>query len=187
MTDLIPKRWQNYLEKGKNCSSLQPNEWKDPQVLFYLLQRFKSLTGRDFALQYSKAPTSSPELHFIKSLKAMLATTNGSILKEYIDWVFDQKLKDGKVQLRTFNFLNVPALANEFLAFRHKAKKIIRSTPLPEGWRRQAEEHQIEAETYGDLLFIKLALQEGTADSSYRDFFDGLVEDGLQINLLEKL
>jgi hypothetical protein len=183
----LPNGWSKYLEKTNACLSLPPEEWKDPQVLGYLIHRFKKYTGRDFALTFSKSPTKSPELHFVKALQAMLTTSNGDIVKQYIDWCFDVKIIPKEIQIRSFALLNNNTFVNEFLHFRSKARKVTRATLLPVEWRSRAKEMDIEVETYGDIVFIKLAVERGEADISYRNYYNYLSENGLTNYMLEAL
>ncbi len=175
---ILPKRWETFFKKGSNALTLSPDEWKDHQILWYLMYRFKEMTGREFACQYTKSPTSSSELYFIKALKAMMGTSNGSVLKQYIDWIFEHKLPENKLQLRSLNFLNIPALANEFLAFRQKSKIVSRTTTLPSSWMEKAKELDVEAETYGDVAFIELAVLQGSAEENYKNFYRFLLSEG---------
>ena len=183
----LPNGWAKYLVKANACSNIPSVEWKDPQILGYLLLRFKAYTGRDFALTFSKAPTRSPELHFIKALQAMLSTMNGDVIKEYIDWCFDYKVIPQKIQIRSFALLNNNTLVNDFLAFRSKRKRLSRSTPLPKEWAERAKEMDIEVETYGDIAFIMLAVERGEADLTYREYYHYLCQDGLTNYMLEGL
>lgn len=183
----LPNGWSRYLVKASTHHSIAPNEWKDPQILGYLLNRFKLYTGRDFALTFKKSPTKSPELHFIKVLKAMLTTSNGEIIKQYIDWCFDKKIIANNIQIRSFALLNNNTFVNDFLYFRSKESKLTRSTAIPLEWKEKAKELDLEVETYGDLIFIKMSVERGDADIVYGDYYRYLCGNGLNVNILEGL
>ena len=121
---------------------------------------------------------------------AMLNTTDMSVIRSYIDWIFDQKIIPGKIKIRSIGFLTTPGFGNEFNQYRAKKEKIIKSTELPARYRKVADDLDLPVATYGDLAFIKMALEQSPdsdARAPYKILFHDLIALGFEPTILNTL
>jgi hypothetical protein len=190
VTELLSKPWQKFLAKFKEIDNLPIAEWKEPHVLGYFCQRFETYYEQKFALSFRGAPSKCNEIYMIKKTMAMLNTTDMSVIRSYIDWIFDQKIIPGKIKIRSIGFLTTPGFGNEFNQYRAKKEKIIKSTELPARYRKVADDLDLPVATYGDLAFIKMALEQSPdsdARAPYKILFHDLIALGFEPTILNTL
>jgi hypothetical protein len=190
VTELLSKPWQKFLAKFKEIDNLPITEWKEPHVLGYFCHRFETHYEQKFALSFRGAPSKCNEIYMIKKTMAMLNTTDMSVIRSYIDWVFDQKIIPGKIKIRSIGFLTTPGFGNEFNQYRAKKEKIIKSTELPARYRKIADDLDLPVATYGDLAFIKMALEQSPdsdARAPYKILFHNLITLGFEPTILNTL
>jgi hypothetical protein len=181
--------WQKFLAKFAEIETIKTSQWKEVHVLAYISKRFEGVFGRKFAVAMSGAPSKSPDVFMIKQIIATLQTTNMRTVKEFIDWTFDTKIIPNKIKIRKLGFFINPGLANEFL-FHKKDKSIVkRSTELPSEYKCIASQLGIDANTYGDLAFIKMASDRARGDlnNPYLQLLINLEAVGFETIILERL
>lgn len=187
---LLSKPWRKFLDKLNEFDSLKISSWKEVHILGYVCKRYQQLYNHKFALSFKGQPSRCPEIYLIKKVMAMLTTTDQRIVKEYIDWVFDQKIIPQDRHIRSLGYLTTPNLGNEFLSYRQKKNKICKSTPLPSEFKQVADTLQIPIITYGDLAFAKMALDQSPTSESrapYRSLFNTLQILGFETSILNNL
>ncbi len=190
ITELLSKPWQKFLAKFKEIEDLPITEWKEPHVLGYFCKRYEMYYGQKFALSFRGAPSKCNEIYMIKKTMAMLNTTDMLIIHDYIDWIFDQKIIPGKIKIRSIGFLTTPGFGNEFNQYRIKKEKIIKSTELPAKYRKIADDLDLSVITYGDLAFIKMALEQSSDNDTrapYKILFRDLIALGFEPTILNTL
>jgi ABC-type antimicrobial peptide transport system permease subunit len=88
----------------------------------------------------------------------MLLSSNPSILKEYIDWVYLTKVVQAKRRLTSISFMTHEGLTQDYkMNILLKGKKnlsIDRSTPLPDKYVQVFQEIGVAMQNYGDLAFL---------------------------------
>lgn len=188
LTDnLVSKPWLKFLAKFTQIKTLPLPEWKEVHLLAFFCQRFEILYQKKFALSFRGAPSKCTEIYMIKRTMAMLDTTNPEIIHNYINWIFEKKIIPQKLKIRTIGFLTTPGFGNEFQNFQEESNKIIRSTQLPESYVRIAQNLDIQISTYGELAFIKMALDQTPSRTSYKTLLDNLIQIGFKPLILNSL
>jgi len=157
--------WRKFFNKFNEIETLKPLEWKEVHLLAYICKRYEALFKNKFSVAIKGAPGKSPDIYIVKRIIASLNTTNTRTIKEYIDWVYDNKIIPKRVHFRKVGFFLTEGFANEFLHNRMKKKTITRSTPLPESYKDIAKDLGIEVNTYGDLAFIQLDVERKPEDT----------------------
>lgn len=177
------KRWETFFKKIQAFSQLPTPQWKPMHLLGYFCSRYAQHFGHPFAFTFNTAPSKCPELFLLKKISAALNTEAPSIIKSYIDWVFDKQIIPQKRQVRSLGYLVSPSFANTFL--QESKPKITRASPVPSEFQSFAEFHQVELSTYNDLVMIYLALQEDST-SEARQPYKRLLEQLFKVGLSEK-
>lgn len=187
-TSLLTKPWQKFLTKLSDLDITKLSQWKETQLLGYICRRYETLYGQKYALSYRGAPSKCPEIHMVRKIMAMLGTTNAKIVSLYIDWVFDNKIIPKNMKIRTLGLFNVPGFGNEFKQYRSNLNKIDKTTALPPEYKQVADIMEIPVSTYGDLAFVRLALEQSPDAESrvpYKRLFNTLVTLGFETAVLD--
>ena len=180
----LSKPWQKFFNKFREIDELSVSQWKPIHMLAHIDRRFREHYNKNFAYSCKGAPSRCTEIYLIKRICAMLSTTNMRIVKEYVDWVFDQKIIPQKKKIRTLAYFGTAVFANEFYIYRAECNKITRSTDLPEQYKRIVDEMSLPVTTNGDLAF---ALAAKGNNEEYRVLFDRLYCIGFYDNILKDL
>lgn len=185
----LSKPWQKFFAKFKEIDEdgFKVSEWKDVHVLAYICKKYEERFQRKFAVTIKGAPSKSPDMYMVKRIGAMLSTTNKRTVVEYIDWVFDNKIK--KQPFRKIGFFLTQGFGNEFIEYRNKKKnEWDRSTEVPEVYKTIAKELGITINTYSDLAFIQMAANRSQeTDSPYYVLLGNLELIGLDLDRLKGL
>lgn len=183
----LSKPWQKFFKRFDEIDSLKVSEWKEVHILAYICKKFEERFDRKFAITIKGAPSKCSEIYLVKRIGAMLATTNKNTIKEYIDYIYEYKVK--KNPFRTIGFFIVSGFANEFLQYKaKKTKEFDRSTEVPEVYKTIAQELGLTIKTYGDLAFIQMSLDRSEdKESNYYILMGNLELMGLDLNRLRIL
>ncbi len=182
------KWWGNFFEKFKEIDTLHVDSWKHIHILAYICKRHSSYFGRTYAFTFKGAPSSCPEMFLTKSIFAALNTTSSSLVKEYIDWVWDKLIIPQNKILRSIGYFNTAAFINQFLGERKEKNRVTRTTELPSEWQPFADYNKVYAQTYGDLVMIYQALKEDSdSRENYQKYLNQLYDFGLEENILKEL
>ena len=190
VSTLLSKPWQKFLAKFDEIESLRTSQWKEVHFLGYICARYKTLYGKSFALSYKGAPSKCPEMYLVRKMIAMLGTSNPHTIKAYIDWAFEKKIIPNGVRFKGIGFFTTPNFGNEFHLEREKKSKIEKTTELPEEYKQAATTLNLYVCTYGDLAFIKMALDQdpsSEARAPYRTLFHDLMALGFEPAVLKDL
>lgn len=190
VTELLSKPWQKFFAKFEEVETLKVSQWKDVHLLAYFCKRYESHYGKKFAFSFKGAPSKCTEVYMMKKLCAMLNTTNKKIVKQYIDWIFDQKIIPGKLKIRSIGYITTNGFGNEFNLHQQEINKIGRSTELPIEYKEIADTLKIPIVTYGDLAFIKMAIDQSPNNESrapYHTLFSALLAIGFEPSVLNNL
>jgi len=188
--EFVSKPWVNFFKKFSEIESMQVSKWKPLHQLAYFDKRFRDHFKKNFVYTLNGAPSKCKEIVLIKKIYAMLATNSSKIVKEYIDWVFDSKIIPKNMTIRTLAYFLTSDIGNEFYACKKEKERITRSKELPEQFKNIINEFDIPASTYGELAFIKDALDKnfniGNVDK-YKDMLFKLESYGFDVNTLTNL
>lgn len=185
----LPKRWQTFFNKFEEIETIKVSQWKPVHILAYFDKRFREHYKKNFAYTCKPVPGRCVEIVLVKQMIAMLGTTNMRTIKEYIDWVFDEKIIPRNMKIRTLAFFGTAGMANEFFQKKAAKDRITRSSIIPDSYKQVANECGVSAATYGDLAFIKMAINSRDDDSikNYREFFDRLYSIGFEDVVIKEL
>jgi hypothetical protein len=187
---LLTKPWQKFFARFTEIDTLKTCKWQEIHLLAYIAKRFKQHYGREFSFSIKNAPSKCQEIVLVKRMSIMLGTTNPKTIKEYIDWVFDNKIIHRKMQIKTLAYFITPGFGNEFHFQREKNNKIDRTTELPNEYLTIAEEMSLPVRTYGDLAFAYGATVELPNDDSrapYKELLQKLYAIGLDQKIFEEI
>ena len=182
--------WRRFEKRLQEFESIPVNEWKEEQILGYLLKRYKDEYGIDFSLSYYGAPSKCPEMYCTRRTLTALGITDGTVVKQYIDWVFDSIIKPQRTQIKSLAFFFTQTICNQFKAKYKKNNKITRSTELPGHYLDAAIALGLSPRTYGDLAFAKMAVDQAPDRddlSSYTQLFNRLRAIGFDDSILLRL
>lgn len=184
------KRWETFFKKLDLYSSQELDTWNDYQLLGYFCKQFYDYTNCLFPFAFTTTPGKCKELFFIKSLKAMLNTEAPFLVKEYIDWMFSEKIIPKKIQIRSFALLNNNNNVAEFLLNKKRSSIITKNTNIPKEFQSVIESYNLSAITYGDLAFILRAIEQDPTDPTrqeYAKMFKVLEVMGLSKEIIKEL
>jgi hypothetical protein len=167
--------------------------WQDPQkwdskkdhlvcLLGYFAEQYKRYYGFSFTFSLNdRGLFNGVEIFCIRKVYAMLG--NDALLsKEYIDWIFTNKVSKKNKKITSLSFLTVPDLVQEFKFYRNKARKITRDKPLPEKMISWIQDNCPEVlnivslRDFGELRMALLAYRDGHLDAvpDFKTFVDRL-------------
>jgi hypothetical protein len=182
---LLSKPWQKFFAKFEEINSIKVSQWKEVHLLAYISKRFEDTFGRKFPVTIKGAPSKSTDVYQAKQIMAMLGTTNMKTVKDYIDWVYDNKVVPKNAKFRKIGYFLTSDFMNEFMFAKEAKMKIKRSTELPADYKCIADNLGVHANTYGDLAFIKMAADQGS--NQYKLLFANLEVAGFDSTVLERI
>lgn len=188
VTSFMNKHWQKFFAKFKQIETVKISDWTELHLLAYICKRYEEVFNLKFVISVKGAPGKCTEMYQTKMIMATLQTSDKKIIKEYIDFVFDKKIIPNKVKLQKIGFFVKPGFANEFYLYKKETDVIKRSTSLPDYYIAIANNLEIEAKTYGDLAFIKMAAEK-TKDTNNANvrFLNNLEAAGFDLSTLDNL
>lgn len=190
LNDIMSVHWRKFLDKFSEIDSLPLEKWKEVHFLSHICRRYEAFYKKKFALSFKGAPSKSSEIYLIRRMFLMLNTNDKNYIKNYIDWCFDKKIIPQNLKIRTLAFFGNSNSVNEFNALVQESNKIVRSKELPEQYRGIASSLNISVSSYGDLAFIKMALDQdpdAPSRAPYRELFSKLQSVGFDLSILENL
>lgn len=186
LSDIPNDKYKKFFEKFEEINNLNVSEWKVTHILSYFCKKYFDTYQVKYKFKFnSPAPSKCFEVFQIKKLSSMLSA-KPKILKDYIDWVFENKVIKTKRRLTSISFMTVEGIVNEYkinVLLEQKNKKIDRNTPLPDEYKNILQSNNLFLDTYGDLAF--LSYSEMT--DKIVNVFDKLQSLGLDVSVLGKV
>ena len=192
LNDILSKPWQTFLERFKEIETLPIKEWKELHLLAYFCKRYKKYYGKTFALSFKSAPSKSTEIVLIKKMRLNLSSYDLNINKAYLDWLFDIKIPDTNLHIRSLGIVQKPEMINEFNIYYAKQNKVVKSTSVPDEYKEIANKLNIPISNYGDLAFAHMAINKKSdfidhgGLKPYVELFDKLKEIGFEPSILKE-
>lgn len=158
MTAAPSIHWQKFFDRFSEIDSLSIPEWKEAHLLAYFCHLYKSLYGVSYTwdLGKAKAPSKSYEMYRIRSLQHMISS-DPQIIKDYLDWVFESKIKPSGKKITSLALVVDQRYASEY-KFQHlgmdPSRSVGRATLLPTNYQQIADRLCVPVRTYGDLAFL---------------------------------
>lgn len=151
-------KYRQFFEKFPEIETLDVNNWKTVHILAYFCKKYEEQYGVKYAFKFnSPSPPKCFEVFQVKRLGIMLSS-NPSILKEYIDWIYKTKVVQAKRKLTSISFMTAEGVVAEYkanvLLAGKKNLNVDRSTALPNNFQSVFQEIGIFAQSYGDLAFL---------------------------------
>lgn len=187
-------KWKKFFDQFPEIETLESTKWKTVHVLAYFCQKYKEAYNVKYAFKFnSPSPIKSFEIFQIKKL-AMQLSTNPGILRDYIDWVYREKVEKGKRRLTSISFMTHEDLVNNYkinvLLANKKQLHIDRSTPLPMDYKEVLKTVG-GMNSYGDLTFMYQSFKSGAFDVDmalkFSDAMDKLEKLGLDLDILSRI
>ncbi len=159
LSDVPNEKYAKFFATFKEIDSLSVDKWKPSHVLGYFCYKYQQHYHCNYKFKYNNpAPSKSFEVFQIKKLAQMLSS-NPCVLKEYIDWIYENKVVKAKRKLTSISFMTVEGIVNEYKVryLLSPNQNINRSTLLPEKYQSFFKEKGFQIQTYGDLAFLSQA------------------------------
>lgn len=158
LTDLPNEQYQKFFDKFAEIDTVDVAQWKPVHILAYFCKKYKDTYQLDYKFKFnSPSPTKCFEVFQVKKL-AMGLTANPSLLRDYIDWIYLNKVVKAKRRLTSISFMTAEGVMQEYkmnvLLAGKKNLNVDRSTPLPDKYKEVFLRISIAINTYGDLAFI---------------------------------
>jgi hypothetical protein len=154
---VIPNdKYKKFFEKFKEIDKLETKEWKMTHVLGYFANRYKQTYGVDYSWKFNTPlPSKCVEVFRLNALASKLSS-QPEILKDYIDWVFINKVPLAQKRFSSISFLTKDEFAFEYKAILLAPQQSVvsRATMLPEKYKTVFKDCETPINTYGDLAFI---------------------------------
>lgn len=186
----VPTAWKKYLAKFSEIETTKVSQWTSNHQLAYICKMYESTYGQKYSFSFVKPPSRCTELFFVKRMMASLMTTNPKKIKNYIDWVFEQKIIAKGVKIRSLGLFTTVGFVNEFNMYNAEKNKIYKHTQLPDEYQEIANSMELSVNTYGDLAFVKQAIAsdpESESRKPYKMLFHKLLSVGFEENVLDDL
>jgi hypothetical protein len=158
LTDYPNDKYRQFFDKFAEIETLDVAQWKPVHLLAWFCKKYKEHYQINYTFKFnSPSPSKCFEVFQIKKL-AMLLSSNSTILKEYIDWIYLTKVVQAKRRLTSISFMTNEGVVQDYkMNVLLKGKKnlnVDRSTALPEKYRNVFGEIGINISTYGELSFL---------------------------------
>jgi hypothetical protein len=193
LTDLPNAKYEKFFAQFSEIDTLKIEQWKPVHIIAYFIQQYQKAYNTPYKFKFnSPSPSKSFEVFQIKKLSQMLSS-KPQFLKDYIDWSFAEKVTKAKKKLTSISFLTNEEdvnyyKVNVFLS----TKKLDRSSLLPIEYHNtilQLSGNNLS--TYGDLLFINLAVKDNAMPAEFnirwQETLIALQDLGFDLSLLTKL
>lgn len=190
--DLSPipnDKYKKFFEKFAEIDTLDVTQWKVAHILGYFCKKYKQTYGIDYSWKFNnQSPTKSFEVWQANTLAAKLSA-NPKILRDYIDWVYENYVPKTKARFRSVSFITKDEIVQDYklnvLLAGQKNLQVDRSTTLPSNYCDVLKEVAgINVSTYGDLAFIS---QMDPMPENIAKAMEKLAEFGLDKEVLKRI
>jgi hypothetical protein len=187
LTDYPNDKYRQFFEKFAEIETLEVAQWKPVHLIGYFCKKYEEQYQVKYQFKFnSPSPPKCFEVFQIKRL-AMLLSSNPTILKEYIDWIYQTKVVQAKRRLTSISFMTNEGTVQDYkmniLLAGKKNLNVDRSTPLPDKYRVPFQEIGVAVASYGDLAF--LSQMEKTLEMI--SAFEKIQEQGFDMETLGRI
>jgi len=189
LTPIPNDKWKKFFDKFAEIETLDVSQWKVAHILGYFCKKYKQTYGIDYSWKFnSPSPPKSFEVWQANTLAAKLSA-NPKILRDYIDWVYQNYVPKTKARFRSVSFITKDEIVQDYkmnvLLAGQKNLQVDRSTALPSNYCDILQEIAgLSISTYGDLAF--LAHMDPMPDNIAKAM-EKLAEFGLDQNVLKRI
>lgn len=151
-------KYAKFFEKFKEIDTVPVERWNATHILAYFCKKYKEQYNIDYTFKFnSPSPVKCFEVFQVKRL-ALTLTANPVLLRDYIDWIYLNKVAKAKRRLTSISFMTNEGVVAEYktgvLLAGKKNLNVDRSTPLPAKFKSVFQEAGTTLNTYGDLCFV---------------------------------
>jgi len=170
--------WQSFLSSIHTYSQHPPEKWTVLSLLSYFVVKYQQVNGVEYVFSHTKkGPTNSREMkaaakiwemfdkgrlktYKTKEEKLQYSEQLVDVLKAYIDWAFNVKMKNRAINITGLGIFAVPNFMNEFLQWRKK-QKTARGNRLPQSFINWINVSALDilktqqVETYDDIKMLE--------------------------------
>lgn len=181
-------KYAKFFEKFKEIDTVPVESWNTTHILAYFCKKYKEQYDMDYSFKFnSPSPVKCFEVFQVKRL-AMLLTSNPVLLREYIDWIYANKVVKAKRRLTSISFMTNEGVVNEYkvnvLLAGKKNLNVDRSTPLPSNFKAVFQAAGTTINTYGELAFVS---QMDPLSPELTDAMQKIVELGFDQDILGRI
>jgi hypothetical protein len=187
LSELPNQKYIKFFEKFKEIDTLDVHEWKVGHLVGYFKKVYEQYYKCKYQFKFNTpSPVKSFEVFNIKKLGVNL-TSDPALLKEYIDWLFENKVPQLKKRFTSISFIAKEENIHDYkmkVLFSNKNKVgngINRSTQLPSNYLEVFASNGISISTYGDLAFLN---QSDPMSDNLSQAFEELSRLGFDRNIL---
>lgn len=151
-------KYRKFFDKFAEIETLEVAQWKAAHLLGYFCKKYKEAYGVDYHWKFNNpSPTKCFEVWQFNTLCAKLSA-NPKILKDYIDWAYENLVQEGKRRFTSISFITkdevlIPYKMNVLLGGK-KDLNVDRTTPLPQQYCDILLKHGYKIFTYGNVSFL---------------------------------
>jgi hypothetical protein len=179
-------QYKKFFEKFSEINTIKCEEWKPVHLLAYFVSKYSKHYQTNYSFKYNNpAPSKCFEIFQVKRLASMLSS-KPNILKEYIDWIFEQKIIKAKRRITSISFLTKEDNVKDYkLNVLFNPNQIIdRTTNLPDNYKSLFSEIGTKVNNYGELAFL---YQMTDMPFEMVGAFQKLEASGFDLKLLENI
>lgn len=189
LTDVPNEKYRQFFTKFAEAETLVADEWKPVHLIGYFTKRYQETFGTPYKFKFnSPSPSKCFEVFQIKKL-AYLLTGQPKLLKDYIEWIYQEKAIKSKRRFTSISFLTNEDIIKEYkfgvLLAGKKNLEVNRSTPLPSNYYQSLVQAGMSAvKTYGDLAF---AHQMSPMPEPLVDAINNMKANGFDPEILKRI
>jgi len=189
LTDVPNDKYRKFFERFVEIETVSPDEYKPVHLIGFFVKRYQETFGTPYKFKFnSPSPSKCFEVFQIKKL-AYLLTNQPKLLKDYIEWIYQEKAGKSKRRFTSISFLTNEENIREFkfgvLLAGKRNLEVNRATNLPSSYRDALVDAGLGfIKTYGDLAFATHMSPAPATLSTALTTLEGL---GLEIALLKRI
>jgi hypothetical protein len=183
------EKYAKFFAKFAEIDTLPIEQWRTPHLLAYFCRKYKETYHVDYAWKFNNpTPSKCFECWQMNTLAAKLSA-NPQILKDYIDWAYQNIVPQAKRRLTSISFMTKDEVVNPYkvnvLLGGKKSPNVDRSTPLSANYQAILKvSADTSITTYGDLAFIS---QMEPVPSAVAAAIEKIVEMGFDMEILKRI
>jgi hypothetical protein len=151
-------KYEKFFERFKEIDTLDVEKWSVVHILAYFCKKYYETYNVSYKFKFnSPSPVKCFEVFQIKRLSNML-TSQPKLLKNYIDWVYENKVVKAKRRLTSISFMTNEGVMYEYrdnvLMAGQKGEALDRSKNLPDNYKDIFSKAGVRISTYGEMAFL---------------------------------
>lgn len=179
--------YEKFFAKFGEIKTLEPSKWKSVHLIAHFCSKYETLYQVKYTFKFNKSPSKCYEVIQLNRAAAMLNTEDPVVLKDYIDWIFANKIGTAQRRITVIGFIATQAFADEYKRTMKRAETPTRAAILPVKYAEVLDAHKIQnCATYGGLAFMWMAHQ-ADPDAKYENLFQDLAGLGLNPAIFETM